>query len=568
MSWDVIVVGGGPAGATVAGILLRHRPSTRVLVLERAHHPRFHVGETLVSELNRTLQELGVYEAIDEAGFIRKVGATFVWGTDDRPWDMIFGDIDTPRDVRTKHGWVQTSWTWHVERSRYDEALLRHAEGLGADVREGIGVASLIEEGGRVVGVVTDDGAEHRARFVVDATGQSGLCGSLADRQLDPILRNVAYGTYWRGFDILDRYNGDLSRSRAFIVAHPHGWSWAFPIRDDLFSVGVVTSLDEHKAAKGRDPEAFVLESVASSPELSRVLQDAELVEGPHGKRVQVSSDFSYVSRSIVQPGLARVGDAAGFVDPILSVGCFLGQTLGRYLAYALRTALDGAKGMTEERALTGYAHQVRDTLSSFRELTYFFYRFNQRPEDWWAHARRLVADTAFPQVADDKQAFLHFATGFAAHGATWREPTAVFDEGFFASIHDHFYEGGVDPEVDAALGDEDVVTLVGAPVLEDSAVPVEGEGFLAPAVRVVVEVPGTAGEAATVRRMHVPPSMAAVFDAVDGERSVGGVVDAMVARLKVGPAHRTALDRYTRWVLGECVVRGVAAVQRASVTA
>jgi 2-polyprenyl-6-methoxyphenol hydroxylase-like FAD-dependent oxidoreductase len=72
---DVIIIGGGPAGATCAALLLRYRPETRVVVIERDQFPRFHVGETLVSEINRVLAESGAYPKVDAAGFVRKYGS-------------------------------------------------------------------------------------------------------------------------------------------------------------------------------------------------------------------------------------------------------------------------------------------------------------------------------------------------------------------------------------------------------------------------------------------------------------------------------------------------------------
>ena len=96
MVYDCIIVGGGPAGSTVASILLRYRPHSRVLILEANAFPRFHTGETLVSELNLILAEMGVYSKVASANFIRKYGATFVWGDDSTPWNMLFGEFHRP----------------------------------------------------------------------------------------------------------------------------------------------------------------------------------------------------------------------------------------------------------------------------------------------------------------------------------------------------------------------------------------------------------------------------------------------------------------------------------------
>lgn len=557
---DVLVVGGGPAGATLASILLRHRPATRVVILERQSFPRFHVGETLVSEINRVLFEMGAYERIDRAGFVRKWGATFRWGTSPDPWNMLFATLDEirPNDA----GEVQTAYTWHVDRARYDALLLEHARSLGADVREA-SVASLLEEDGRVVGVSLADGASLRARWVVDATGQAGLAGSAAEREMDPHLRNIAYWGYFEGCGTNEVWTGTPERSRAFIVAHENGWSWLFPIREGLVSVGVVTTLASHRAREEKSPLAFYRGAIEACPELRALLARAELVPYAEGQPlVHRIQDFSYVSRSIVRPGLVRVGDAAGFVDPILSVGCFLGQSFARHLAYGLRTLLDGGSPLDEATVLGAYEDHVRETLHAFREVTWFFYRFNERQDAWWAEARRLVASGGFPAGASDHHAFTAFATGFAARRSVFREPNGVFGEPFF----DDAFRRLVDPTHAHGPRDRPATRLaptmrpqlVGPVVTKASAVPLDGAGKVVPALRVEVETAQARDGDRLVRRMLVPPSMQALFPTLDGTRSLVAVGEALADVLGVAPEHRPDVARYARSVVAGLEERGL----------
>lgn len=562
MSWDVIIVGGGPAGATVASILLRHRPGTKVLVLERAAFPRHHVGETLVTEINRVLHEMGVYDKVAAHGFVKKWGATFVWGEDSPPWDMIFGDLKAFEALEQRFGEVQTAHTWHVRRAEYDVILLDHAASLGATVQQGAHVTAILEADGRTVGVRVADGTEHFGRFIVDATGQGGIQGSLAHREIDERLNNVAAYGYYRGYTKIDRFCGPPGESRAFICAHPHGWNWVFPVDEHTLSVGIVSSLDHYKALGATSPEQLLQLSIDSSPELTQILGDAQLVTYEPGmKRAYKMADFSYVSRSIHTPGLIRAGDAAGFVDPILSVGCFLGQSLGRFLSYALITCLEDAEP-DEARMLDGYADHVRDTLGAFRELTYFFYRFNERPDAWWAHARGLVADAGLPSAANDEQAFLAFATGFAARRSVFREPTIVFDEPFFIDAfrrlvkHDAFEQTQL-----TRLDADDVVSLRGPVDQRPSAVPVEAQGRMALSIRVEVQVPGTQ-DAAQTRRMHVPLSIAPMFDFIDGQRTVAEIGASLADHIGVAQEHRTKVADYAKTILLGLVERGLAEVR------
>lgn len=560
-AWDVIVVGGGPAGSTVASILLRHRPETRVLVLERAAFPRFHVGESLVPEVNRILHEMGAYEKMERAGFVRKYGATFRWGLQREPWTTLFGEMEALRPLHERFGPVQTLYTWHVDRARYDHLLLDHAASLGAEVRQGAAVSGLIESAGRVQGVVTAQGEEFRARYIVDATGQAGLSGSLADREMDPRLRHVACWGYWRGFHFDPRYTGMLDSTRAFIVAHANGWSWFFPIREDLVSVGVVTSLEAYRDRMRKDPEGFYRQALASSPELRHLLREARLERYREDLPfVHCLSDFSYFSRSLTRPGFARVGDAAGFVDPILSVGCFLGQFFGRVLAYGLSTLLRGDDRLSEEVVWEAYGSHLQDALQAYRQITYFFYRFSGRPEDWWAEARRLVETAGFPRAATDRQAFNLFVTGFAARRGFFRESTAVFDEPFFEeALRQLVSPQSPSGPAKTLPGARHIFRLRGEPMLRPSAVPLEAQGRMAPALRVEIHPEGACPEQRFLRRLYVPPSFAPLFQLVDGRRSVRQLGESLLDRIGAGPAHRAYVARYTQMILAGLWERGLA---------
>ncbi len=563
---DVLVVGGGPAGSTLAAILLKHRPETRVRILERERFPRFHVGETLVSEINLVLEEMGAYDVVNEAGFVRKYGATFRWGTGPEPWHLLFATMD---EVRTNEGAVQTAYTWHVDRARYDQLLLDVAVRAGAEM-EIDGCVGLVEEGGRVVGVRCASGKEHRARFVVDATGQAGLAGSVCQRVMDPHLRNIAYWGYFRGARFVDELNGPADASRAFIVAHPAGWSWYFPIGPDLVSVGVVTRLGTPGAAGAAPPEQRYREAIGGCPELSELLASAELVPYSAGAPlVHAIRDFSYVSENLWVPGLVRVGDAAGFVDPILSVGCFLAQSGGRHLAYSLRTLLEGGGGgggLEEATVLDAYSDHTRDTLLAFRELTWFFYKFNARKDEWWAQARALVDGKGLPARATDHQAFVSFASGFAARRAVHREPNGVFGEPFFADAFRQLVEGGGATEMGALppvrrLRRTDRPALLGPLVLAASAVPLDGQGRVIPALRVEVRTPGHHGGDALIRRLYVPPTMAPLFDWLDGRHDVVMLAERLERTLHLPESERPGLVRYVRSVVAGLLERGLVRV-------
>jgi FAD-dependent halogenase len=546
VTWDVVIVGGGPAGSTVSSILLRYDPTLRVLILEKAAFPRMHVGETLISEINVVLQEMGVYDTVDKAGFIRKYGVTFSWGGGD-PWTLEFHEMKPIRALVDKFGGVQTEYTWHVDRARYDTLLLDHAKSLGAKHQQAT-VTSLIETDGRVTGVETKQG-QHHARFVVDASGQMGLGDSRHHRELDPRLRNIAHWAYYKDFQYVPALNGTKSESRAWIGNHGLGWSWVFPIREDLASVGVVRRADEPRES----PAGLLEHAAADCADLRALLDGATQVPySPGAPLVHSISDFSYVSTQIWRPGLVRVGDAAGFVDPILSVGCHNAQTLGRILAYTLRSAMGSPDN--EAALFDAYAEQVRDTLDAYRELTYYFYTFGGTKTAWWAEAQRLVQQSALPQLASgDRHAFLAFATGFAAKGAYW-EPTAMFDVPLFDAMRRQYGADDAYLPTQSKLTADDVVSAVGPISAKVTYVPLDGTGQMVRALR--VEMDGQTPS--LVRRMHLPTSLAPLVNLIDGHRTVAALQSDLADLLDVGDEHQAVLAKSVRATLSAMHGRGM----------
>src|SRR5215813_8169161 len=185
--YDVVVVGGGPAGSTTAALLAKR--GREVLVLERERFPRYHIGESLITGVIPVINELGLVDEL-EARFQKKYGVTLVWGSDPEPWRVSFGQAG-----RYDH-------SWHVIRSEFDDLLLDNARRLGVRVEEEAHVTEVLTgEDGEVQGVMYKYGGEkHRAtaRFVVDASGQSrAVCRKLTNVSWQDELRNVAVWSYF-----------------------------------------------------------------------------------------------------------------------------------------------------------------------------------------------------------------------------------------------------------------------------------------------------------------------------------------------------------------------------------
>lgn len=393
--WDAIVIGGGPAGSSVATYLAREGRS--VLVLERSRFPRAHVGESLLPGILPYLDALGVREKVEAAGFELKEGQTFIWGPDRTPWDIDFRELDA------------YPYSYFVDRAVFDDLLLRHSAESGAHVRQDHAVTRILFEKGRAVGVEFrgPDGNTHeaRARFVVDASGQSALVARGADMRR-PVrgLKNVALWSYWKGAKRLD---GDR-RTHILTVSIPAGWIWANPLADRM-SVGIVTAKATRAERESLGPERWYMKTVRECAPVQALLDGATRVENVFG-----ASDWSYRSRRLSGPGIFLVGDAACFIDPILSTGAYLAMTAAYWAAACIHSALSEPR---LERFFRSFYDQTYG--STYRELitqVKAFYAVEPRRDSiYWTSKKVLRVGAAVkPDLA-----FLFITAGFLRNAAT-----------------------------------------------------------------------------------------------------------------------------------------------------
>jgi len=432
---DCVVIGGGPAGSAFAGIAARYAPDASIVVLEKARFPRWRIGESTIPVANTVLRELGVYDRLYNGGAVKKVGITFVWGADRVPWNadylQIAGDSEQLGPQRTIDVLGQDLSTFsdrfapsrmpfvgfNVERSRFDRILLERARELGAECREGVGVTEILRHNGAVCGVRyrDDQGVEGTIEtpFVLDASGLSALL-TRAQRIRDPQMNNFAVYGYFSGAEWKSTLSGTREATTVFIASVPLGWIWYFPIGADLMSVGFVTHRRHFREElRGRDPELLYREALASCPEIRDLLEQATLRDDilPQQERVGVTQDWSSWAESAVGPGWAAAGDAAVFVDPILSSGVTLALQSGHRAAYTWltarrRPALDGGQ------LWQAYADYLRGEAFSFLQLARFFYANNRSAESWWWEAQRLLNARGSLELAP-RQAFSLATAGF-----------------------------------------------------------------------------------------------------------------------------------------------------------
>jgi flavin-dependent dehydrogenase len=392
--WDVVIVGGGPGGSVAAArlALLGVRP----LVLEKAHHPRFHLGESLLPQSMATLRAIGVLEAV-QARFLVKRGAHF---HDDREGGAPGGARSVRYDFADAYE-ASFPYAFEVPRDEFDELLFRHAQSLGAETREGVTVDRVVFEGERAVGVdvTKEDGSKGRigARFVIDASGRDALLAH-AQRGTSrvPCLDKTALFSQWRGAfrDRGDR-EGDIQ-----IVVIPSGWFWFIPFADGRTSVGVVQSSAWMKGRRqGETPQDLYLRAIAESPVASRFLEHAEQL-WPAG----ATADFSFRVRTLSGPGWLTLGDAGGFIDPLFSTGAHLairgGALAAEAVAYALTVdADDRAPFETWERFVRLGTDTFLGAVQAFYDGPLRTYLFAERQH---IYLRRAITSMLSGDVFDE----------------------------------------------------------------------------------------------------------------------------------------------------------------------
>lgn len=420
--YDIVIIGGGPAGSTTATITKRYAPALRILLLEKAHFPRHHVGESLLAGASPVLQEMEVYEKVDQAGFLEKLGATYIWGQTRQPWGFEFDSVITQLVAQGKTLPKLFTKAWQVNRAEYDHLLLKHAASCGVEVKQGARVTRVLREqaGGRVIGVeYCDESGVHTVacEWTVDCSGQSALLGNeLKTREYDAQMNNYAIFGYWKGAKWIYEYIGHPELTRICILTTPRGWIWYIPLSRDIMSVGLVTHRQTLKNMAG-SPERLYREELAACHEIRGLLEKAYLVHIARDQKRDVCAiqDWSYTSRQISGPGWAMVGDSAGFVDPILSSGVMLAHELGQKAAYTLLSSFSASSSEEVSAYWRFYEETYRTYLQAYREMAAFWYSNNFSLESWFWQARRTLAQSESGVNLNDEGAFNLLSCGYAS---------------------------------------------------------------------------------------------------------------------------------------------------------
>ncbi len=335
---DVVVIGGGPAGSSVAALLAK--AGIEVVLLEKARFPRNQVGESLIPHFWKFADLTGVSDKIEREGFVTKAGGIIAWN----------GKIH--QIAFSRFGYRRPAL--HVERDRFDVILLRHAESLGAQVFEQVSAREIdLSSEQQVVVHYHDKRADRKSRpfrrkrngtdndypkgqrqgwrrsiacrIVVDASGPSSLLANQLDirRSISSRLKFIALWGYFKNA----RYLGMDGKSygpeqltevkpATLVQSYQDGWIWHIILRNSA-SVGMVIHTDRLKGMDNDGRKRFFLDTLHGLPYLQKLLAPAKFIDGS----IRFRPDYSYYSTQPCGANHYCIGDAAGFVDPIYSHG-------------------------------------------------------------------------------------------------------------------------------------------------------------------------------------------------------------------------------------------------------
>ncbi len=353
-TYDAIVIGCGPGGSSASTFLAR--AGKRVLVLEKEFFPRFHIGESLLPCNMTIFRDMGVLPALATAGFPRKFGAQFELGNGSLGTRFVFRQGKFNREPEA----IQ------VERAPFDHVLMKHARASGADVREGWSVSKFASDADGVNVEARDpDGKTHnfRAAYLIDASGRGNLTGNQENlRELHPTWKKLAIFGH---FENVRRDPGEANTDTV-IVRLENKWFWIIPLNAEKTSVGLVIDKNEFAKLGGTPAEVFQ-HWIDASPPVKERMKDARQVG-----ELQTTTDFSYYNRKFVGHRLLRVGDAAGFLDPIFSAGVFLAMWSGKIASEVVLKSL--ARGKPSARLFASYEKRVRKGLMFYWKVVENYY--------------------------------------------------------------------------------------------------------------------------------------------------------------------------------------------------
>jgi flavin-dependent dehydrogenase len=375
--FDVAIIGGGPAGSSMAAYLAK--AGAKCVVFERELFPRPHVGESLVPSSTRVFKDLDFLNQMEEAKFPHKFGA--VWTTDDK--SIPFGhdleglgpdcNVDIRFEERPQPG-IDKNYTYHVDRGKFDLMLLQHANKLGSSVYDGVKVSKVDfdPEQPEVHFMMGPKEMSVSCRMVVDASGRNTFLGNqLKLKMQDPVFDQYAIHSWFDGYDRTVFAKRDTNLDYIYIHFLPisNTWIWQIPITDSVTSLGVVTQKKNFAKSK-EDREKFFWNAVGSRPMIAETLRKSDRI-----RPFKDEGDYSYAMKQLCGDRWMMVGDAGRFVDPIFSTGVSIALNSSRFAHKDILGALE--TGNFKREAFSEYETKLRRGTKNWYDFITVYYRLN-----------------------------------------------------------------------------------------------------------------------------------------------------------------------------------------------
>ena len=376
--FDVAIIGGGPAGSSMAAYLAK--AGVNCVVFERELFPRPHVGESLVPSSTRVFKDLDFLLQMEEAKFPHKYGA--VWTTDDhktgyvhdlQDLDVAESNVDIRFEERMQPG-VDKNYTYHVDRGKFDLLLLQHANKLGAHVYEGVKVSYVdfdpehpvvyFKMGQKDMGV--------SCKMVVDASGRQTFLGNqLKLKVKDPVFDQYAIHSWFDNYDrkVFAKRDTNLDYIYIHFLPISNTWIWQIPISDAVTSIGVVTQKKNFAKSK-ENREKFFWNSVGTRPMIEETLRKADRI-----RPFKDEGDYSYAMQQLCGDRFIMVGDAGRFVDPIFSTGVSIALNSSRFAHKDILAALD--KNDFSRESFSNFENTLRRGTKNWYDFISVYYRLN-----------------------------------------------------------------------------------------------------------------------------------------------------------------------------------------------
>jgi len=375
--FDVAIVGGGPAGSSMAAYLAKAGVSC--VVFERELFPRPHVGESLVPSSTRVFRDLDFLGQMEEARFPHKFGA--VWTTDDKKTPYVHDleglapdcNVDIRFEERQQAG-VDKNYTYHVDRGKFDLMLLQHANKLGATVYDGVKVVS-VDFGPKEPVVRFTMGSQEMGvscRMVVDASGRNTFLGNqLKLKVQDQVFDQYAIHSWFDGYDrkVFAKRDTNLDYIYIHFLPLSNTWIWQIPISDTVTSLGVVTQKKNFAKSKA-DREKFFWESVGTRPMIEETLRKSNRI-----RPFKDEGDYSYAMKQLCGDRWLMVGDAGRFVDPIFSTGVSIALNSSRFAHKDILGALE--TNDFSRQSFATFENTLRLGTKNWYEFITVYYRLN-----------------------------------------------------------------------------------------------------------------------------------------------------------------------------------------------